>query len=197
MRLYERVIHVFERFTDQARRVVTSAQSEAERYERVGTEHLLLGLLDEKIDGVSCKALNSMGITFDAARATLVSICGQGELVANNHTPFTPRHKKVLELSLREALQLGDNYVGTEHLLLGLIREGDGKAAEIILMLNGNLNEVRRATIELLSQNLRTPGQTVPAGVKMGRTRADIVADIQSHEVALQRLQVELEECKD
>lgn len=188
---------MFERFTDQARRVITSAQLQAKRYERVGTEHLLLGLLDEKIDGVSCKALNSQGITFGAARKALVSTCGLGHLVPNNHVPFTPRHKKVLELSLREALQLGDNYIGTEHLLLGLVREGDGKAAEIILMLNGNLNDVRRATIELLSQNLRTPRQTVPAGVKMGRTRADIVADIQSHEVALQRLHVELEECRD
>ena len=121
---------MFERFTDRARRVVVLAQEEARllNHNYIGTEHILLGLIHEG-EGVAAKALESLGISLDAVRGQVEEIIGQGGSAPSGHIPFTPRAKKVLELSLREALQLGHNYIGTEHILLGLIREGEGVAA--------------------------------------------------------------------
>jgi hypothetical protein len=120
---------MFERFTDRARRVVVLAQEEAKmlNHNYIGTEHILLGLIHEG-EGVAAKALESLGISLDAVREQVQDIIGQGQQQPTGHIPFTPRAKKVLELSLREALQLGHNYIGTEHILLGLIREGEGVA---------------------------------------------------------------------
>src|SRR6266540_2944549 len=120
-------VQVFERFTDRARRVVVLAQEEARmlNHNYIGTEHILLGLVRER-DGVAAKALESLNISLEAVRQQVKEIIGQGQAVPRGHIPFTPRAKKVLELSLREALQLGHNYIGTEHILLGLIREGEG-----------------------------------------------------------------------
>ena len=119
---------MFERFTDRARRVVVLAQEEARmlNHNYIGTEHILLGLIHEG-EGVAAKALESMNISLDAVREQVQEIIGQGQAAPTGHIPFTPRAKKVLELSLREALQLGHNYIGTEHILLGLIREGEGR----------------------------------------------------------------------
>ena len=127
---------MFERFTDRARRVVVLAQEEARmlNHNYIGTEHILLGLIHEG-EGVAAKALESMGISLDAVRAQVEEIIGQGQQAPSGHIPFTPRAKKVLELSLREALQLGHNYIGTEHILLGLIREGEGVAAQVLVKL--------------------------------------------------------------
>ena len=120
---------MFERFTDRARRVVVLAQEEARllNHSYIGTEHILLGLIHEG-EGVAAKALESLNISLEAVRAQVEEIIGQGGSSPSGHIPFTPRAKKVLELSLREALQLGHNYIGTEHILLGLIREGEGVA---------------------------------------------------------------------
>ena len=125
---------MFERFTDRARRVVVLAQEEARmlNHNYIGTEHILLGLIHEG-EGVAAKALESLGISLDAVRQQVEEIIGQGQQAPSGHIPFTPRAKKVLELSLREALQLGHNYIGTEHILLGLIREGEGVAAQVLI----------------------------------------------------------------
>jgi hypothetical protein len=143
---------MFERFTDRARRVVVLAQDEARRlnHNYIGTEHILLGLIHEG-EGVAAKALESLGISLDAVRQQVEEIIGQGQQAHPGHIPFTPRAKKVLELSLRESLQLGHNYIGTEHILLGLIREGDGVAAQVLVKLGADLNRVRQQVIELLS----------------------------------------------
>jgi Clp amino terminal domain, pathogenicity island component/UvrB/uvrC motif len=142
---------MFERFTDRARRVVVLAQDEARRlnHDYIGTEHILLGLIHEG-EGVAAKALESLGISLDAVRQQVEEIIGQGQQAPSGHIPFTPRAKKVLELSLREALQLGHNYIGTEHILLGLIREGDGVAAQVLVKLGADLNRVRQQVIQLL-----------------------------------------------
>ena len=127
---------MFERFTDRARRVVVLAQEEARmlNHNYIGTEHILLGLIHEG-EGVAAKALESLGISLEAVRSQVEEIIGQGQQAPSGHIPFTPRAKKVLELSLREALQLGHNYIGTEHILLGLIREGEGVAAQVLVKL--------------------------------------------------------------
>jgi hypothetical protein len=142
---------MFERFTDRARRVVVHAQEEARRlnHNYIGTEHILLGLLREG-EGIAAKALKSLGISLDAVRQQVEEIIGQGQQAPSGHIPFTPRAKKVLELALRESLQLGHNYIGTEHILLGLIREGDGVAAQVLVRLGADLNRVRQQTIQLL-----------------------------------------------
>jgi ATP-dependent Clp protease ATP-binding subunit ClpC len=144
--------HVFERFTDRARRVVVLAQEEARllNHNYIGTEHILLGLIHEG-EGVAAKALESLGISLEAVRAQVEEIIGQGGSSPSGHIPFTPRAKKVLELSLREALQLGHNYIGTEHILLGLIREGEGVAAQVLVKLGADLSRVRQQVIQLLS----------------------------------------------
>ncbi|MBF8251723.1 MAG: ATP-dependent Clp protease ATP-binding subunit ClpC [Actinobacteria bacterium] len=143
---------MFERFTDRARRVVVLAQEEARmlNHNYIGTEHILLGLIHEG-EGVAAKALESLGISLEDVRAQVQEIIGQGQQAPSGHIPFTPRAKKVLELSLREALQLGHNYIGTEHILLGLIREGEGVAAQVLVKLGADLNRVRQQVIQLLS----------------------------------------------
>ena len=143
---------MFERFTDRARRVVVLAQEEARmlNHNYIGTEHILLGLIHEG-EGVAAKAMESLGISLEAVRAQVEEIIGQGQQAPSGHIPFTPRAKKVLELSLREALQLGHNYIGTEHILLGLIREGEGVAAQVLVKLGADLNRVRQQVIQLLS----------------------------------------------
>jgi ATP-dependent Clp protease ATP-binding subunit ClpC len=143
---------LFERFTDRARRVVVLAQEEARllNHNYIGTEHILLGLIHEG-EGVAARALESMGISLESVRSQVVEIIGQGSQAPSGHIPFTPRAKKVLELSLREALQLGHNYIGTEHILLGLIREGEGVAAQVLQQLGADLPKVRQTVIQLLS----------------------------------------------
>ncbi len=143
---------MFERFTDRARRVVVLAQEEARmlNHNYIGTEHILLGLIHEG-EGVAAKALESLGISLDAVREQVQEIIGTGTQAPSGHIPFTPRAKKVLELSLREALQLGHNYIGTEHILLGLIREGEGVAAQVLVKLGADLSRVRQTVIQLLS----------------------------------------------
>ncbi|MGY9072069.1 MAG: ATP-dependent Clp protease ATP-binding subunit [Acidimicrobiales bacterium] len=154
---------MFERFTDRARRVVVLAQEEARllNHNYIGTEHILLGLIHEG-EGVAAKALESLGISLEAVRNQVEEIIGQGGSSPSGHIPFTPRAKKVLELSLREALQLGHNYIGTEHILLGLIREGEGVAAQVLVKLGADLSRVRQQVIQLLS------GYSGPAGSGSG-----------------------------
>src|SRR6266516_2013648 len=160
---------VFERFTDRARRVIPLAQEEAQRlnHDYVGTEHLLLGLLSEG-EGVAAKALASLSISLEAVRQQVEEIIGQGQAAPTGHIPFTPRAKKVLELSLREALQLGHNYIGTEHILLGLIREGEGVSAQVLQKLGADLNRVRQQVIQLLQgyaeKGEGQPGEQAPQG---------------------------------
>ena len=143
---------MFERFTDRARRVVVLAQEEARllNHNYIGTEHILLGLIHEG-EGVAAKALESLGISLEGVRSQVEELIGQGGSSPSGHIPFTPRAKKVLELSLREALQLGHNYIGTEHILLGLIREGEGVAAQVLVKLGADLSRVRQQVIQLLS----------------------------------------------
>ncbi|GIJ66505.1 ATP-dependent Clp protease ATP-binding subunit [Virgisporangium ochraceum] len=165
---------MFERFTDRARRVVVLAQEEARmlNHNYIGTEHILLGLIHEG-EGVAAKALESLGISLEGVRQQVEEIIGQGQQAPSGHIPFTPRAKKVLELSLREALQLGHNYIGTEHILLGLIREGEGVAAQVLVKLGADLNRVRQQVIQLLSgyqggkepaaAGTGAPGETAPS----------------------------------
>ena len=143
---------MFERFTDRARRVVVLAQEEARllKHNYIGTEHILLGLIHEG-EGVAAKALEHLGISLEGVRSQVEDIIGEGGSSPSGHIPFTPRAKKVLELSLREALQLGHNYIGTEHILLGLIREGEGVAAQVLVKLGADLSRVRQQVIQLLS----------------------------------------------
>jgi ATP-dependent Clp protease ATP-binding subunit ClpC len=161
---------MFERFTDRARRVVVLAQEEARmlNHNYIGTEHILLGLIHEG-EGVAAKALESLGISLEGVREQVEEIIGQGQTAPAGHIPFTPRAKKVLELSLREALQLGHNYIGTEHILLGLIREGEGVAAQVLQKLGADLNRVRQQVIQLLSGYAGgEQGQPGKAGVAPG-----------------------------
>jgi ATP-dependent Clp protease ATP-binding subunit ClpA len=161
---------VFERFTDRARRVVVLAQEEARllNHNYIGTEHILLGLIHEG-EGVAAKALESLGISLEAVRAQVEEIIGQGQSAPTGHIPFTPRAKKVLELSLREALQLGHNYIGTEHILLGLIREGEGVAAQVLVKVGASLDRVRQQVIQLLS------GYTGEVAAEQAGTRTRLV----------------------
>ncbi|WP_460520277.1 ATP-dependent Clp protease ATP-binding subunit [Flindersiella endophytica] len=169
---------MFERFTDRARRVVVLAQEEARMlsHNYIGTEHILLGLIHEG-EGVAAKALESLGISLEAVRAQVEEIIGQGQQAPSGHIPFTPRAKKVLELSLREALQLGHNYIGTEHILLGLIREGEGVAAQVLVKLGADLGRVRQQVIQLLSgyQGKETAAAGAPAGE--GSPQGSLVLD--------------------
>ena len=143
---------MFERFTDRARKVVVLAQEEARmlNHNYIGTEHILLGLIHEG-EGVAAKSLESLGISLEGVRSQVNEIIGQGQQAPSGHIPFTPRAKKVLELSLREALQLGHNYIGTEHILLGLIREGEGVAAQVLVKLGAELTRVRQQVIQLVA----------------------------------------------
>ena len=164
---------MFERFTDRARRVVVLAQEEARmlNHNYIGTEHLLLGLIHEG-EGVAAKALESLGISLEAVRAQVEEIIGQGQQAPSGHIPFTPRAKKVLELSLRESRQLGHEYIGTEHILLGLLREGEGVAAQVLARLGADLNRVRQQVIELLHGRR---GEE-PAGPRRGRAGTPLAA---------------------
>jgi ATP-dependent Clp protease ATP-binding subunit ClpC len=172
---------MFERFTDRARRVVVLAQEEARllSHSYIGTEHILLGLIHEG-EGVAAKALESLGISLEAVRSQVEEIIGQGGSSPSGHIPFTPRAKKVLELSLREALQLGHNYIGTEHILLGLIREGEGVAAQVLVKLGADLSRVRQQVIQLLSgyQGPATgrPDQS-PSGAGVGGSSKEEASD--------------------
>ncbi|AMM30984.1 NDP-hexose 4-ketoreductase [Sinomonas atrocyanea] len=171
---------MFERFTDRARRVVVLAQEEARmlNHNYIGTEHILLGLIHEG-EGVAAKALESLSISLDGVREQVQEIIGQGQQAPSGHIPFTPRAKKVLELSLREALQLGHNYIGTEHILLGLIREGEGVAAQVLVKLGADLNRVRQQVIQLLSgyQGKETAATGSGSGQPEGTPAGSVVLD--------------------
>jgi ATP-dependent Clp protease ATP-binding subunit ClpC len=147
---------VFERFTERARQVVVLAQDEARslRHNYIGTEHLLLGLLREE-EGLAARVLDSLDVTLEEVRAQVARIVGQGDEVATGQIPFTPRAKRVLELSLREALELGHNYIGTEHVLLGLIRENEGVAARILLDFDADDVLIRGQLMRLLAGSTR------------------------------------------
>ncbi len=143
---------MFERFTDRARRVVVLAQEEARmlNHSYIGTEHILLGLIHEG-EGVAARALEAVGVSPEAVRGDVQEIIGQGPTTPHSHIPFTPRAKKVLELSLREALQLGHNYIGTEHVLLGLIAEGEGVGAQVLVKRGATLERVREEVVALIA----------------------------------------------
>ncbi len=162
---------MFERFTDRSRRVAALAQEEARmlHHNYIGTEHILLGLIGEG-GGVAAKALESLGISLVAVRQQIEGIICLGQQAPSGHIPFTPRAKKVLELSLREALQLGHNYIGTEHILLGLIREGEGVAAQMLVKLGADPNRIRQQVIQLLQGSegkepaaAAAPSETAPS----------------------------------
>ncbi|HEV3472968.1 MAG TPA: ATP-dependent Clp protease ATP-binding subunit [Actinomycetota bacterium] len=167
---------MFERFTDRARRVVVLAQEEARllNHNYIGTEHILLGLIHEG-EGVAAKALESLGISLEKVRQQVEEIIGAGQSPPSGHIPFTPRAKKVLELSLREALQLGHNYIGTEHILLGLIREGEGVAAQVLVKLGADLGRVRQQVIQLLSGYSSKEG--APTGAPGEAAQSSLVLD--------------------
>ena len=143
---------MFERFTERARQVVVLAQDEARalKHNYIGTEHILLGLLREE-EGLAARVLESLDITVEEVRAQVARIVGQGDEVTTGQIPFTPRAKKVLELALREALSLGHNYIGTEHILLGLVRENEGVAARILLDFDADAEKIRNEIIRMLS----------------------------------------------
>jgi ATP-dependent Clp protease ATP-binding subunit ClpC len=173
---------MFERFTDRARNVVVLAQDEARllNHNYIGTEHILLGLIHEG-DGVAAKALDLLGISLAAVRQQVEEIIGRGQQAPSGHIPFTPRAKKVLELSLREALQLGHNYIGTEHILLGLIREGKGVAAQVLVKLGGNLDRVRQQVIALEQENPTTEELPPAARRRTVRTHTSGAAEAFAH----------------
>jgi ATP-dependent Clp protease ATP-binding subunit ClpC len=164
---------MFERFTDRARRVVVLAQEEARLlgHNYIGTEHILLGLIHEQ-DGVAAKVLDRLGISLDAVRTKVEAIIGEGRGAPSGHIPFTPRSKKVLELSLREAMALGHNYIGTEHILLGLVREGEGVGATVLVSLGAELDRVRHEVIQVLSgYRASLPGTVSVSGGGFPRPR--------------------------
>jgi hypothetical protein len=167
---------MFERFTDRARRVVVLAQEEAVglNHNYIGTEHILLGLIRER-EGVAATALESLDISLEAVRAQVEEIIGQGQTTPSGHIPFTPRAKKVLELSLREALQLGHNYIGTEHILLGLIREGQGVAAQVLVKLGADQPRVRQQVTQLLSGGELSGGELVGERLVVREPRPTVV----------------------
>src|SRR5215208_6627872 len=163
---------MFERFTERARQVVVLAQEEARtlKHNYIGTEHILLGLLREE-EGLAARVLESLDITVERVRAQVVRIVGSGEEVTSGQIPFTPRAKKVLELALREALSLGHNYIGTEHILLGLVRENEGVAARILLDFDADSEKIRNEVIRMLSGpggRRQGSGQGTSAGAGAG-----------------------------
>ena len=152
---------MFERMTDRARRVVVLAQEEARllNHNYIGTEHILLGLLNEG-EGIGCQALARHGMSLAIARTQIVEIIGEGAESPTGHIPFTPRAKKILEFALREALQLGHNYIGTEHILLGMVREGEGVAAQVLARGGLTIGPLRETVLDLLKAN---PEQRIAA----------------------------------
>jgi GNAT superfamily N-acetyltransferase len=173
---------MFERYTDRARRVVALAQEEAKRLDHnyIGTEHLLLGLIRES-DGVAAQALESLGISLEATRQQVEEIIGRGQQAPSGHIPFTPRAKWVLELALREALQLGHEYIGTEHILLGLIRESDGVAAQVLVHLGADLNRVRQQVIRLIGGQQPQSGQAMKVRPRQAADRPAALAFLARH----------------
>jgi ATP-dependent Clp protease ATP-binding subunit ClpC len=172
---------VFERFTDRARRSVVFAQEEARllNHNYIGTEHILLGLLRGE-EGVAATALKTLGVSLDATRLRVEEIIGEGREMPPGHIPFTPRAKKVLELSLREALQLGHNYIGTEHILLGLIREGGGVAAQVLKELGADLDRVRQTVIQLLSGYAAgSEGPSVEGEAEMAEVTSEVARSLE------------------
>src|SRR5919112_1989498 len=159
---------MFERFTERARQVVVLAQDEARalKHNYIGTEHILLGLLREE-EGLAARVLESLDITVEEVRAQVVRIVGQGDEVTTGQIPFTPRAKRVLELTLREAVFLGHNHIGTEHILLGLVREGEGVAARVLLDFDADAERIRNQIIRMLGGPL---GREAPG-------REDVVSD--------------------
>jgi len=185
---------MFERFTERARRAVVLAQEEARMLNHgyIGTEHLLLGLIHEG-EGVAAKALESMGISLEAVREQVETIIGEGKKPLSGHIPFTPRAKKVLELSLKESGQLGHGYIGTEHILLGLIREGQGVAAQVLVKLGADLNRVRQQVIQLLDghteeEPARRSRTIMARGIRTGMID-DVLARIDSLDQRLAALE--------
>jgi ATP-dependent Clp protease ATP-binding subunit ClpC len=174
---------MFERFTDRARRVMLLAEEEARRlnHDYIGTEHILLGLIREG-EGVAAKTLGSLGISLQAVRGQVEEITGRGRQAPSGRIPYTPRAKKVLELSLREALQLGHKYIGTEHILLGVIRDGEGPAAQVLVNLGGDLNQVRQQVIQVLHghQGEKDPGLAGAAlrSGKAGRGKRKLLSQL-------------------
>jgi len=175
---------MFERFTDRARRVTVLAQEEARmhNHDYIGTEHVLLALIHEG-NGVAAKALRALGIPLEAVRQQVEEIIGRGlQAPRGGHIPFTPRAKKVLQNSLREAMQLGHKYIGTEHILLGLIREGEGVAAQVLVRQGADVNRVRQQVIELLDgyQGDDEPGTARAAerGGKAGRGKRKLLSQL-------------------
>src|SRR3989441_8698914 len=169
---------MFERFTDRARSVVVLAQEEARmlKHNYIGTEHILLGLAHEG-GGGAAKALEAMGVSLGAVRSQVEAIIGRGQAEPTGHIPFTPRAKKVLDLSLRESLQLGHNYIGTEHILLGLIREGEGVAAQVLVKLGADLNRVRQQVLQLLSGYQQGEKAAESSGRGEGTPSSSLVLD--------------------
>jgi hypothetical protein len=167
---------MFERFTDRARRVVVLAQEEARHLDHnyIGTEHILLGLIHER-EGIAARALTALGISLEAVRGEVTEIVGKGAEHPSGHIPFTPRAKKVLELSLREALQFGHNYIGTEHILLGLIREGEGVAAQVLVKLGASFDRVRQQVVQLLADASALQAEQV-AGMSSRAAQQEAVA---------------------
>ena len=151
---------MFKRFTDRARLAVVRAQEEARRLDHhyLGTEHLLLALTHESIGGLAAKVLESLGIGLEAVRQRVEEVAGRGQQAPSGHIPFTPQSKKALELALSESRALGHNYIGTEHILLGLIREGDGAAAQVLSDLGADLDGAREQVIRLLEEYRRKHG---------------------------------------
>ncbi len=167
---------MFERFTDQARRAVVLAQEEARmlNHNYIGTEHILLGLLHEG-EGAAGRALESLGVTLEPARLQIEGIIGRGQHAQSGHIPFTPRAKKVLELSLRESLQLGSDSIGAGHILLGLLREGDGVAVQVLVRMGVDLNRARQEVIkEITSEPPPSQGQTGSPGEAGSEPRAGV-----------------------
>jgi ATP-dependent Clp protease ATP-binding subunit ClpC len=178
-----RMRNMFERFTDRAQRVVVLAQEEAKRlnHNHIGTEHILLGLIHEG-EGVAAASLESLGISLEAVRQQVEGIIGQGRAAPTGSMPYTPRAKKVLELSLREALQLGHHHIGTEHILLGLIREGRGAAAQVLVRLGADLARVREQVIQMLedAQGEEEPGTRHAGKGSAARKQRGLLAEVLS-----------------
>ncbi len=187
---------MFERFTDRARRVVVMAQEEARMlyHNYIGTEHILLGLIHEH-ESVAAKALMSLGISLDAVRQAVLEIIGQGQQPPSGHIPFTPRAKKVFELSLRESLQLRANYIGPEHILLALLREGSGVAIQVLTGADVDLNRTRQQVIELLhGQRTEEPSlaAAAPSAASAPSAGDDLVSRLASFVARLNAIELRL-----
>ena len=192
---------MFERFTDRARRVIVLAQEEARMlgHNYIGTEHILLALLHEG-EGVAARALIALGISLDATRQAVEDIIGRGTQAPSGHIPFTPRSKKVLELSLREALSLGSDYIGTEHILLALLREGDGVAAQVLVGAGVDFNQARQQIINLLHRGREEdapfpPVSVPPLAVSAPPPGADLEGRLASFAARLNAIELRLREC--